>query len=85
LERQFGSREEVETSEVACVFRVVQWGGVATAEMCQEYGINSATFYKWKVNFGGLEISDIRRVKTLEDQNAKLRGCSPSRCWTTRC
>ncbi|SFI55840.1 putative transposase [Jannaschia pohangensis] len=47
--------------------------GVATAELCREHGINSATFYKWKAKFGGLEVSDARRLKALEDENAKLK------------
>jgi putative transposase len=36
-------------------------------------GISSATFYKWKAKFGGLEVSDARRLKALEDENAKLK------------
>lgn len=50
-----------------------QESGVATAELCQEHGISSATFYKWKSKFGGLEVSDARRLKALEDENAKLK------------
>ena len=47
--------------------------GVSTADMCREHGISSATFYKWKAKFGGLEVSDARRLKALEDENAKLK------------
>jgi len=47
--------------------------GVLTAEVCREHGISSATFYKWKAKFGGLEVSDARRLKALEDENAKLK------------
>lgn len=47
--------------------------GVATADVCREHGISSATFYKWKAKFGGLEVSDARRLKALEDENAKLK------------
>ena len=47
--------------------------GVATADVCREHGISSATFYKWKAKFGGLEVSDARKLKTLEDENAKLK------------
>ncbi len=50
-----------------------QEGGVATADVCREHGISSATFYKWKAKFGGLEVSDARRLKALEDENAKLK------------
>ena len=50
-----------------------QESGVATADLCREHGISSATFYKWKAKFGGLEVSDARRLKALEDENAKLK------------
>ena len=50
-----------------------QESGVATAEVCRQHGISSATFYKWKAKFGGMEVSDARRLKTLEDENAKLK------------
>ena len=50
-----------------------QEGGVATADLCRKHGISSATFYKWKAKFGGLEVSDARRLKALEDENAKLK------------
>ncbi|KZY06096.1 transposase [Sulfitobacter sp. HI0040] len=49
-----------------------QESGVATAEVCREHGISSATFYKWKAKFGGLEVSDARKLKALEDENTKL-------------
>jgi len=47
--------------------------GISTADLCREHGISSATFYKWKAKFGGLEVSDARRLKALEDENAKLK------------
>ena len=46
--------------------------GVATAEVCRRHGVSSATFYKWKAKFGGLEVSDAKRLRQLEDENAKL-------------
>ena len=50
-----------------------QESGVATADVCREHGISSATFFKWKAKFGGLEVSDARKLKALEDENAKLK------------
>ena len=50
-----------------------QEGGVSTADVCREHGISSATFYKWKAKFGGLDVSDARKLKALEDENAKLK------------
>ena len=47
--------------------------GLATAEVCRRHGIGSATFFKWKARFGGMDVSDARRLKVLEDENAKLK------------
>ena len=50
-----------------------QEAGVATAEVCRRHWVSSATFYKWKAKFGGLDVSEARRLKTLEDENARLK------------
>jgi putative transposase len=50
-----------------------QEAGAKTADICRKHGISSATFYKWKAKYGGLEVSDARRLKALEDENAKLK------------
>lgn len=44
-----------------------------TADVCRKHGISSATFYKWMAKYGGLQVSDARRLRTLEDENAKLK------------
>jgi len=50
-----------------------QEAGMPTAEVCRRHGISSATFYKWKSKFGGLEVSDARRLRTLEQENSRLK------------
>lgn len=50
-----------------------QEAGAATAEICRRHGISSATFYKWRAKYGGLEVSEARRLKALEDENARLK------------
>ena len=50
-----------------------QEAGMLTADVCRRHGISSATFYKWKSKYGGLEVSDARRLKELESENAKLK------------
>ena len=50
-----------------------QEGGMATAEVCRRHGISSATFFKWKAKFGGMDVSDARKLKQLEDENGKLK------------
>ena len=50
-----------------------QEAGAKTSDLCRKHGISSATFYKWKAKYGGLEVSDAKRLKALEDENAKLK------------
>ena len=47
--------------------------GVAVAEVCRRHGMSSATFYAWKAKLGGMEVSDAKRLKALEEENAKLK------------
>lgn len=44
-----------------------------TADVCRKHGISPATFYQWKAKFGGLEVSEARRLRTLEAENARLK------------
>ena len=50
-----------------------QEAGAKTADVCRKYGISSATFYKWKGRYGGLDVSDAKRLKVLEEENSKLK------------
>ena len=50
-----------------------QEAGMATAEVCRRHGISSATFYKWKSKFGGLDVSEARRLRSLEDEHSRLK------------
>ena len=50
-----------------------QEAGLSTSDVCRKHGISIATFYKWKAKFGGLDVSDAKRLKSLEDENAKLK------------
>ncbi len=48
-------------------------GGRKVADICREHGVSQATYYQWKAKFGGMEASDIRRLKELEEENSKLK------------
>jgi len=50
-----------------------QEAGMPTAEVCRKHGISNASFYKYKAKFGGMNVSDARRLKALEDENARLK------------
>lgn len=44
------------------------------ADVCRKHGISSATFFKWQATFGGIDVSDTRKLKALEDENVKLKA-----------
>jgi putative transposase len=50
-----------------------QEAGAKTADVCRKHGVSQATFYKWKAKYGGLEVSEARRLRALEDENARLK------------
>jgi putative transposase len=56
-----------------------QEAGSATAYVCRRHGISGATFYKLKAKFGGLEVTEAKRLRTLEEENAKLKKLETSR------
>ena len=47
--------------------------GIALADICRKHGISDATFYTWRSKYGGMEVSDARRLKALEDENRRLK------------
>lgn len=50
-----------------------QEAGSSTADVCRKHGVSSATFYKWKATYGGMDVSQARKLKVLEDENARLK------------
>jgi putative transposase len=51
-----------------------QEAGAKAADVCRKHGISPTTFFKWKAKFGGMDVSEARRLKTLVDENAKLKN-----------
>ncbi len=47
--------------------------GVSVADLCRKHGVSDASIYKWKARYGGLDVSEAKRLKQLEDENAKLK------------
>jgi putative transposase len=65
-------RSRFKEEQIIAILRE-QEAGAAPADVCRKHGISSGTFYKWKAKFGGLDVSDAKRLKVLEDENAKLK------------
>ena len=65
-------RSRFKEEQIIAILRE-QEAGSPTVDVCRKHGVSSATFYKWKSKFGGLDVSDARRLKALEDENGKLK------------
>lgn len=50
-----------------------QEAGAKAADLCRKHGISEATFYNWKAKYGGMDVSEAKRLKALEEENAKLK------------
>ncbi len=59
-----------------------QEAGVATAEVCRRNGFSEATFYKWRSKYGGLEVSEAKRLRALEEENGELKRAVVPVGWT---
>ena len=47
--------------------------GIAVSDLCRKHGVSDASIYKWKAKFGGMDVSEAKRLRALEDENAKLK------------
>ena len=47
--------------------------GIPVSDLCRKHGVSDASIYKWKAKFGGMDVSEAKRLKTLEDENTKLK------------
>lgn len=59
-------------SQIMAVLKQAE-GGAPVPELCREHGVSSATFYKWRSKFGGLDVSQLARLKELEEENRRLK------------
>ena len=65
-------RSRFSDEQIIGILKEQEAGGV-TADICCRHGISPATFYKWKSRYGGLEVTEAKRLRTLEDENVKLK------------
>ena len=61
------------TEEQVIAILKEQEAGAKTADVCRKHGISSATLYNWKAKYGGLSVSDVKRLRALESENARLK------------
>ncbi|MBO9398116.1 IS3 family transposase [Shimia sp. R9_2] len=72
MRRQTRKRSRFSEEQIIGILKEHQ-AGLGAKELCRKHGISDATFYKWRSKYGGMEVSDARRLKTLESENAKLK------------
>jgi putative transposase len=61
------------TEEQIIAILAEQERGLTTSEVCRRHGVSSPTFYKWKAKYGGMDVSDARKLKALDDENRRLK------------
>ncbi|EMO15019.1 transposase, partial [Leptospira santarosai str. CBC523] len=58
--------------------------GISTPEVCRKYGISGNTFYRWRSKYGGMELSELKRMKSLEEENGKLKSFTQNKPWSLK-
>lgn len=66
------SRKRYTEEQIIAVLKEAE-SGVKTSDLCRKYGISDPTFYNWKAKYSGLSVSELRRLKQLEDENRRLK------------
>jgi putative transposase len=66
------SRRRYSEEQIIAVLKKAEQGE-RVGDLCREYGISDATYYKWKAKYGGMDVSDARRLRQLEDENRRLK------------
>ena len=65
-------RKRFKEEQIIAILKEAE-AGLKTADLVRKHGISEQTFYRWKAKFGGMDVSDARRLKQLEDENARLK------------
>ena len=65
-------RSRFTEEQIICILKEHE-SGVPVAELCRKHGVSDASIYKWKAKYGGMDVSEAKRLKALEDENAKLK------------
>ena len=76
-------RKQFSEEQIIGLLKEAEAGAVVT-ELCRKHGMSSATYYAWKAKFGGLEVSDAKRLRSLEEENARLKRLGGTSRFVTR-
>ena len=80
-------RKRSKSRTVEQIIRILRQAdsGQTVAEICRVHTIAEGTFYRWKKQYGGMEVADAKRLKAVEKENTELKRCWPKRCWIIEC
>lgn len=67
-----GARKNWSEEQIIGILKQVE-AGRTVIEVCRQHGVGESTFYKWKSKYGGMEVNEARRLKSLEDENSRLK------------
>lgn len=65
-------KSRLNETQIIAILRAVEAGRMVK-DVCREHGVSEATYYNWKAKYGGMEASDVKRLKELEDENRRLK------------
>jgi putative transposase len=77
------TRKRHTEEQIIAVLKDAQ-AGVSVQDLCRKQGISDATFYKWRTKYAGLEVSDVKKRRQLEEENRRLKQMVASKRWTFR-
>ncbi len=66
------ARKRYTEEQIIAVLKEAE-AGAKTSELCRKHGVSEATFYKWKAKYAGLTVSELKRLRSLEDENRRLK------------
>jgi putative transposase len=66
------TRKRYTEEQIVAILKEGQ-SGISTPELCRKYGMSDASYYKWRAKFAGMEVSDVRKMRALEDENRRLK------------
>ena len=66
------TRKRYTEEQIVAILKEGQ-AGIPTADLCRKYGMSDASYYKWRAKFAGMEVSDVKKMRQLEDENRRLK------------
>jgi putative transposase len=73
-------RKRFSEEQIVGILQEADAGTSTVSELCKHHGVSEQSFYRWKKRYGGMEVADVRRLRELEKENAKLKQLLAERC-----